>query len=132
MLNDGVEINNFNEIKNDFNVKNVATFYQIAKTFSFAKLAKLTLCYIERRFPIVCETNNFLQLDFSTVAKILATSELHIDSEIQVLNAADGWVRLNNEERRKFAKELLLKVRHPLLSDHAMYFKPKFLFKQKY
>ena len=111
---------NFNEIKNKINVKNVATFYQVAKKFNFAELAKTTLCYIERCFAIACETKNFLQLDFTTVAKILASSELHIDSELQVLNAADKWVRYHYKERSKFAKELLLKVRLPLLSNHVL------------
>ena len=120
LLNVDVNIMNFKEIKNDINVQNVAKLYQIAILFSSTELAKLTLCYIERCFTSVCETNNFLMLDYTIVANILASSELHIDSEVQVLNAADEWVSHNNKERSKFAKQLLLKVRLPLLSDYAI------------
>ena len=65
-------------------------------------------------------TNNYLQLDFTLVAKILGSSGLTIDTELQVLHAAHRFVSHNYSERSKFAKDLLLKVRLPLLSDHVL------------
>ena len=78
------------------------------------------LRYTERCFPIVIETKNFFHLDFNLVVKILASSELNIHSEVEVLNAAINWLKHNIEERNKYAKQLLLKVRLPLLSEHAL------------
>ena len=69
---------------------------------------------------MVVETQNFLHLNFKLVEKILASSELNIHSEVEVFNAAITWLKHNSEERSKYAKQLLLKVRIPLLSEHAL------------
>ena len=66
------------------------------------------------------ESQNFLHLDISNVKKILASSELNIHSEVDVFNAAIYWLKHNIEERSKYVKQLLLKVRLPLLSEHAL------------
>ena len=110
-----LEIQSFQMIKKSMNVQNVATYFQIWKYFNFTEFAKLALCYIERCFTIVCETNNFLELDFTLIAKIFASSELRIDSELEVMNAAKAWLRYNYETRSEFWKYLLLKIRLTLL-----------------
>ena len=99
---------------------NVATYYQIAKNFCSKDLKNKTLKYIERFFTSVCETNNFLELDFNQVAHIVSSSELRIDSELEILSAADDWISYDFEKRRIFAKNLLLKVRLPLLPDNHL------------
>ena len=68
---------------------------------------------------MIVETNRFLKLDYSLVAKLLTSSYLDIHSEIEVFYAAINWLEHSNE-RSKFAKELLLTVRFPLLSDHVL------------
>ena len=95
-------------------------YCQIAKLFNFTELLKHNLCYIERCFTVVCETRNFIELDFTLVAKILASSELCIDSELEVFQAAEKWVNYDYEERSKHARDLLLKVRLPLLPSHYL------------
>ena len=69
---------------------------------------------------MVSETRNFLQLDITYVKHILSSSDLDISSEVEVLNAAENWLNFEYVKRSKFAKDLLLRVRLPLLSDHAM------------
>ena len=108
------------KLVNKIKFENVATYYQIAKLFKFSELAKLALRYIERFFTIVCETNNFTELDFSMVTNILASSELRIDSELEVLYGAEKWVKYNDEDRCKHARDILLKVRLPLLPSHVV------------
>ena len=107
-------------IKRKVKLQNVVTYYQLAKSFNLGILAKDTLSYIVRCFTMVTKFNNFLQLDFVFVAKIISSSELEITSELEVMNAADEWVRYNYAERSKFAEDLLLKVRLHLLSDHVL------------
>ena len=119
MLED-LENNDFKELRKKINVKNVATYHQTGKLFNSTELAELTLCYIERCFTTVCETKNFLELDFNLIENILGSSELRIDSELEVLNAADEWVQYNYKARNKLAKDLLLKVRLPLLPTHVI------------
>ena len=107
-------------IEDQINVQSVSTFYQIAKVYNLTSLARLSLSYIERCFPMVVETKNFLELQFNLVANILASSELSVHSELEIFNAVNEWMRHNFDNRGKFAKDLLLKVRLPLLSDHVL------------
>ena len=100
--------------------RNVNIFYQVAKVYKLTNLAEVSFSFVERCFPIVVESKNFLELEFNIVAKILASSELSIHSELEVFNAANGWLGYNIGERREFAKNILLKVRLSLLSDHAL------------
>ena len=69
---------------------------------------------------MVVETQNFLHLDFNLMLKILASSKLNIHSEVEIFNAVITWLKHNNEERSKYAIQLLLKVRLTLLSEHAL------------
>ena len=69
---------------------------------------------------MIVETESFLGLDINTVFKILASSSLQIDSEVEVYNAANKWLNHNIEKRGNFARKLLLKVRLSFLSDHCL------------
>ena len=113
-----MKINKF--IQDKLTVENVVAFYCLVKCYNVATISESSLLYIERCFPIVVETQNFLHLDFINVAKILGSSELNIHSEVEVFNAAITWLKHNIEERSKYAKQLLLKVRFTLLSEHAL------------
>ena len=101
-------------------LKNVTTYYSLANLYQLYNVAEQTLAYIERCFQMVADTENFLHLNFSLVAKILASSELNLHSEVEVFNAANSWLKHNSEERSKHAIELLSKVRLTLLSKDAL------------
>lgn len=100
--------------------KNVAAFYEITATFSLKNLSKALLCYIERFFTVVAETENFQQLSSALVAKVLSSSSLHVTSELEVVNAANGWLSRDFEGRRAFASDLFAKVRLSLLSSGSL------------
>ena len=104
-------------IAQKINIQNAAKYFQVVNTFNQAKLEKLILSYIERCFTMICKTNGFLEIDFPYLSKILASSELLITSELQVYNSARDWIGFDHKERCKFSKDLLLKVRMPLLPD---------------
>ena len=106
-------------MKEKIDKHNVHTFYSLAKLYKLASTSETSLAYIERCFPIVVEEPNFLHLDIDTVVRILDSSELNIHSEVEVFNAAINWLEHDIEERSKYAKQLLLKVRLALLSEHA-------------
>ena len=101
-------------------VENITTLFQVALLYKLDSLSKLALSYIERCFTIVTENQTFLELDYNPIAKILTSYELNLHSEIEVINAANLWLKYNINERSKYAKQLLLTVRLPLLSDHAL------------
>ena len=97
---------NFNE---KLQIKNAVLFYQLAVQFNLTNLNNTVLRYIERCFGMIVGTESFLELDINTVSKILASSSLQIDSEVEVYNAANKWLNYNIEERSKFAKQLFFK-----------------------
>ena len=109
-------------MEDKINIPNVLNFYQLTKLFNVSHLKKTNFTYIQRCFTMLVETQNFLELDFTSISKILASSGLLITSEHEVYNAANAWVSHYIEERSKFAENLLLKVRLPLLSDETLKF----------
>ena len=109
-----------NKISETIQIENVADYYQISKLFNMSNISKLTLKYMERNFTMVVDTENFLQLDFNIVKTLLASSSLNIDTEVEVFEAAVAWLNYNFDERSKHSKDLLLKVRFPLLSEAVL------------
>ena len=107
-------------IEDRINVQRVSAFYQLANIFNLSQLGKTTFGYIERCFTMIVTSSNFLELGFNFVDKILASSELNVTSELEVLNAAEQWLNYNYKGRSKFGKDLLLRVRLTLISDYAL------------
>ena len=120
MLNEDENLKVLNWMKDKVAKNNVLTIYSLAKLYKLANFSDSSLLYIERCFQIVVETQNFLHLDFNLVVKILSSSELNIHSEVEVFNSAIAWLKHNIEERSKYSKQLLSKVRITLLSEHAL------------
>ena len=107
--------------KEKFNKDNVLTFYSLAKYYNLATISELSLLYIERCFPMVVGTQNFLHLCFNFVTKVLKSSKLNIHSEVEIVYAVITWLKYNSKERSKYAKQLLLKVvRFNLISEDAL------------
>ena len=102
------------------NMHNVLSSYKLADIFNLKTPAEHSLRCIEGSFAVVADTKDFLELDYEQVAKILGRSALEIFSEVEIFTAADSWLRHNFVERKKYAKQLLLKVRVKFLSEHAL------------
>ena len=107
-------------LESEINVENAALFYTFARVFNSPSLAKTTLRCLERHFTMSVETENFLELDLRLVAEILSSSELQVQSELDVFNAVRAWIDHRAEERNGCASDLLLKVRLHLLSENAL------------
>ena len=106
--------------KDKINFENILTYYEIVAFYKLPNLTKDFLCYIERFFTVIAETEKYLQLSFAVVSKILSSSSLHITSELEVLNAVGAWLNHNFDERKIFASNLLLKVRFCLLPENSL------------
>ena len=115
-----LESTKFTCITDKISVKNVAFYHKLADLFKVSNLSQIAFSYIERCFTMVAETKNFLETDLAIVKKTLYSSELYLTSELEIFDAANNWISYNTEERSKFAVDLLLSVRLPLLSDHAL------------
>ena len=105
---------------NKLTTKNVLLFLTLGGTFSLPNLFKASLNYSCRCFTIINGTQNFSELSFAILARILKSSQLHVTSELEVFDAADFWVGRKSRKRLKFAKNLVLKVQPPLLLRHAL------------
>ena len=119
-LNENVLTKPCETIKGKLKIKNTATFHQFSKLFNLQSLHDATLSCIQRYFTMIIKTPSFSELDRTLVSKILAGSGLLITSELEVLNAANLWLNYNIEERKMFAKDVLLNVRFPLLSAQTV------------
>ena len=104
--------------KDKINIQNVTTMYQLAKIFNIKNLSNEAFNFIELCFTKVVETDNFFQLGYRSVARILASSSLH--TTLEPFNAAERWLVFSVKERNKFAKYILSKVRLQSLSDNAL------------
>ena len=105
---------------NTLNIQNVLISYKVSKMFNLKSVAKQSWSHIESCFTILAETKNFLELEYILVAKVFASCELHITSELEIYNSVKTWLDYNVIERKKHAKNLLIKVRLALLSDHTL------------
>ena len=117
LINEKQNKNLASKLKKNLNIEKSAAYFQIMGIFKNKYLVKLILNYIERFITMVSETNNFLELDFAFLSKILASSELDITSEVQVHNAACNWLNFKYKVRLEFANSLIMKIRIPLLTD---------------
>ena len=114
--------NNLNDvsIEEKLSIQNVACLYKFAEVFNFQKCKKAALSFTLLRFGMITETPCFLELDCNCIKRILASSKLYADSELQVYIAVNKWLSYNYEERRKYANELIFKVRFELLSEQTL------------
>ena len=80
------------------NFKNAITFYSVAKTNNLFSVAGMSIRLIEMCFPMLIKTENFSQLDFDCVVKIISSSELNIHSEVEIFDSANTWLKHNSEE----------------------------------
>ena len=116
-----IEDEKLNEVvMSKINIENCLVTHRSSNIFNLSSSIKGSMSLIERCFPMIVDSENFLELDYIPVNKILSSSSLNTDSELQVFNAADSWLSHDITERSKYAKDLFSKVRLPLLSIPAL------------
>ena len=98
-MSEGLEEILGNSFNRKLNVQKVAIYYQILNMFKHKNLGDVMLNYIKRCFTVVSKTNNISELNIHHIMKILASSELHITSELEVYNAAYSWVDYNYKKK---------------------------------
>ena len=89
---------------------------QFASIHSCTGLWKKCNMFMQQRFPEIALHEEFLELGFEEVQKIVADSNLNVRGEEQVYEAVLSWVKHKLDERKDFVSELLKCVRMPLMS----------------
>ena len=108
--------------KNGANLKldNAFLMYEICTVFINKKAKMQALDYIERWFCFAVENKKHVDLRFGLFRKLCASSNLNTTSEMEIVNAAESWIKHNPKARSGFAVDLLKQVRLPLLSPAAI------------
>ena len=106
-------------IEDRININNATALYYLSHLFNSPNVSKPALQLMERCFPMLVDSRSFLELDYKSVIRILSSSYLHIDSELEVFNAIVMWLS-HLKERGKYAKNILFMVRLSLLSISAL------------
>lgn len=95
---------------------NALGYFKFADMHSCTWLQRKCSIFTQQRFPEVVLHEEFLELTFDEVAKILSDSHLNVRGEEQVYEAAMCWIRHDLAGRKGHLAELLACVRMPLMS----------------
>ena len=97
-------------IEDKVTIKNCIPCLFFSQLFRHLEIFKKSLGIIERWFTSVADLEDFLELDFKLVSALLSSSELLIDSELQVFNVINAWLNHKSIERSQHTKNLLQRV----------------------
>ena len=102
--------------------ENVCFFFSILLNDNVENktLLPCVLSRIERWFCLVLEEKKHLNLPLSTIKSICYNSNLKVSSELEVMSFLESWIKYDEMERSKFAKELIKTIRLPLLTTAAL------------
>ncbi|XP_001626972.2 actin-binding protein IPP [Nematostella vectensis] len=95
---------------------NCLGIYLFAEAHSCADLSTNALEFIHRNFVLVCESEEYLELDRWHLLQLLDSEDLKIESECQVFEAAMRWVMFDMRSRREALGKILERIRLPLIS----------------
>ena len=95
----------------------------LANVYSLGNLQSIAEDYINQNFLEVRNTDEFLQLDFEILLKLLKSDSIKVRSEEDVFCALERWLYYNYENRKSFSSELLNCIRFPLLSLEFLEYK---------
>ena len=108
------------KIESLINMNNVITVYTLSKLYNLQTIAKRSSNYLESCITRLTNDKSFSNLDYKNVAKLLASSDLHVTCELEVFYFANKWLTFNFDEREKHAKKLLSKIRLDLMSEEQL------------
>ena len=70
-------------------LKRSLAIFQWSKTYELTGLYEPTFRYIERCFNFLTNDKNFLEINFNNIRKILISSQLNVDFELDVYRFAE-------------------------------------------
>ncbi|XP_033123817.1 kelch-like protein 24 [Anneissia japonica] len=94
--------------------ENCISFMNFAQFIGCYQIYNDTLRYVHKHFLDVFESQDFLEVNASSLIRIIEDDHLNIKDEEVVFEAATKWFEANESERNRFG-EILSKVRLPLL-----------------
>ena len=96
-------------------LNNACIHFNIFKLNHHLNTRTCVLKYIERWFTTIVKKKKQVELSFDLVKEIFSSSQLNVSSEVEVLKAADAWLKYDIDKRFKFAIKLIKTIRLPLI-----------------
>ena len=85
-------------LEGKINQNNICFYYAVIKQYNKKNIQNYILNYLQKYFCFATENNHHLYFDFELIKEILLSSNLKITSEIEVVNAADAWIKYDIEK----------------------------------
>ena len=103
-------------ISTTINVNNAVEYHKFAFDRQLVLLLDFTRKYIGWNFARLLSAGKLNALNYTQFAEVIESSELSVDCEFEVFAAVSQWVACSLRERKHLMRELLERVRLPLLT----------------
>ena len=101
-------------------LENYYFYFKLSKLLHLRHLKEYFYNLFLQHYLVKVEEKIFYELTYEDVANLVASSQLKVDSEIEVFNAVIDWIKYKEHERKQFIHELLKLVRLPLLTKELL------------
>ena len=96
---------------------------EFATIYSCTDLEEMASQFLNQHFLATINHDEFLQMKYDKVIKLLNSDRIQVRSEEDVYNALENWLYYDFEERLQFVPEILRCIRVPLLSLEFLQYK---------
>lgn len=96
---------------------------EFATVYSCKDLEETATQYLFQHFLATINHDEFLQMQYDKVIKLLSSDRIQVRSEEDVYNALENWLYYDFDERLQFVPEILRCIRVPLLSLEFLQYK---------
>ncbi|GFR94208.1 kelch-like protein 18 [Elysia marginata] len=107
-------------LKNRLDPSTCLSLRAFADQYMCSTLVEAANKYIQKKFRLVAQSTDFLNLPKAEVLEILSRDELDVTSEEQVFEAVLRWIKHDPLVRVPNLPELMVKVRLPLLTPQYL------------
>jgi BTB/POZ domain-containing protein 9 len=107
------EISNF--LKNSLKLDNVCNILDASRLYELNALTNICYLYIDKNAEELLNHESFKYLNHESLIMLLARDSFYVE-EIMIFKAVQGWIECNTEFKPDVIKEVVSKVRLPLIS----------------
>ncbi|XP_055354674.1 kelch-like protein diablo [Paramacrobiotus metropolitanus] len=103
-------------LRENIDLANCLTIYCGAQQLPFADLTAPCRAFALEHFASLCYAAEFLDLDANEICQLIASDELNVEKEEQVVDAVLRWLEHSSDTRMPHVTEMARHIRVPLLA----------------
>lgn len=108
-------------LQEKLSVTNCLTIWTLVEPFiNFNELVQSAIRTAQKNFNEVINHRQYLQIDVEHLLDFLKSDELNVYSEEEVFNALVKWVTYDENDRKRYVKELLSTIRFAYLKPEVI------------